>query len=60
MYPDDILAQKVNAAFWRQRIGDKYSHADVLRKLARAEAKCIKATGKSILDMVVGLAETAE
>ena len=51
MYVEDINAQKINAEHWRPRVGDKYSYSDILRNLARAEARCIRRNGKSLLDM---------
>ena len=51
MYPEDLSAQKVNATHWRPRAGDKYSYSDVLRRLSRTEALCIKRFGKSLIDL---------
>lgn len=51
MYPEDVRAKKVIAEYHRPRKGHKYAFSDVLRDLARLEAKHIKETGHSLLDL---------
>lgn len=50
MYPEDVKAKKVIEDFWRPKMNHRYSFADILRALTRAEAKIIERTEKSILD----------
>lgn len=50
MYPPDAKAKKVNSEYWRKRVGEKYSYADVIRSLTRAEAAHIEKYGRSLLD----------
>ncbi len=49
MYPEDVAARKAIMPFWKKRMGPTFSFADVLRRLARAEAESIKAQGASTI-----------